>query len=212
MITDDRFVQLVWEMGKIATSLLCPGLLQRSGEIRATFREVNGVRALSGDYATVEADGTITLLGRGSACINTGGEKVFPEEVEEAVKRHPLVADCLVVGLPDERFGQRVVAVTSLKENTSVSAEDVIAFTADHLAGYKLPKQVLLVPQVRRAPNGKAGRGKGRCRAGKSGHGGCNHRAGKPMTVTNGLAGRHSRSDLTSMISARGHHDACRSS
>lgn len=156
---DDRFVQPgSREMGKIATSALVPlGYYKDPEKSAATFREVNGVRySFPGDYATVEADGTITLLGRGGACINTGGEKVFPEEVEEAVKRHRSVEDCLVVGLPDERFGQRVVAVTSLKENASVSAEDVIAFTADHLAGYKLPKQVLLVPQVRRAPNGKA--------------------------------------------------------
>jgi fatty-acyl-CoA synthase len=76
--------------------------------------------------------------------------------VEEAVKRHDLVEDCLVVGLPDERFGERVVAVTSLRDGASASPDDVITFTADHLAGYKLPRQILLVDQVRRAPNGKA--------------------------------------------------------
>ena len=87
------------------------GLLQRRGKSAATFREIDGVRySFPGDYATVEADGSITLLGRGSACINTAGEKVFPEEVEEAVKRFAPVHDCLVVSVPDERFGERIVA------------------------------------------------------------------------------------------------------
>ena len=156
---DDRFVEPGSnEMGKIATSAFVPlGYYKDPEKSAATFREVHGVRySFPGDYATVEADGSITLLGRGSACINTGGEKVFPEEVEEAVKRHSSVEDCLVVGLTDERFGERVVAVTSLRENAAASPEDIIEFTANHLAGYKLPRQVLLVDEVRRAPNGKA--------------------------------------------------------
>ena len=81
---------------------------------------------------------------------------MFPEEVEEAVKRHECIEDCLVVGLPDERFGERVVAVASIHENAKVSPDDVMVFTAEHLAGYKQPRQVLLVEEVRRAPNGKA--------------------------------------------------------
>jgi fatty-acyl-CoA synthase len=156
---DDRMVQPgSGEMGKIATSAFVPlGYYKDEEKSAATFREVNGVRySFPGDYATVAADGTITLLGRGSVCINTGGEKVFPEEVEEAVKRHSLVEDCLVVGLPDERFGERVVAVTSLREAAEVAAEDIITFAADHLAGYKLPRQILIADAVRRAPNGKA--------------------------------------------------------
>ena len=156
---DDRFVEPgSGEMGKVATSAFVPlGYYKDPEKSAATFREVEGVRySFPGDYATVEPDGSITLLGRGSVCINTGGEKVFPEEVEEAVKRHDLVEDCLVVGLPDERFGERVVAVTSLRDGASASPDDVITFTADHLAGYKLPRQILLVDQVRRAPNGKA--------------------------------------------------------
>lgn len=156
---DDRMVQPgSGEMGKIATSAFVPlGYYKDEEKSAATFREVNGVRySFPGDYATVAADGTITLLGRGSVCINTGGEKVFPEEVEEAVKRHGLVEDCLVVGLPDERFGERVVAVTSLREVAEVAAEDIITFAADHLAGYKLPRQILITDAVRRAPNGKA--------------------------------------------------------
>ncbi len=156
---DDRMVEPgSGEMGKIATSAFVPlGYYKDPEKSAATFREVDGVRySFPGDYATVEADGSITLLGRGSACINSGGEKIFPEEVEEAVKRYAVVEDCLVVGLPDERFGEQVVAVASLREGANASAEDVIAFAADHLAGYKLPRRVLLTDVVRRAPNGKA--------------------------------------------------------
>ncbi len=122
-----------------------------------TFRKIDGVRySFPGDFAKVEADGSVTLLGRGSNCINTGGEKVFPEEVEEALKRHPDVLDCLVVGVADDRFGQRIVAVTSLAEGSSLAADEIIAATKAHLSGYKLPRQVIFVDQVRRAVNGKA--------------------------------------------------------
>jgi fatty-acyl-CoA synthase len=156
---DDEFVAPgSGVMGKVATSAFVPlGYYKDPDKSAATFREIKGVRySFPGDYATVEADGTITLLGRGSGCINTGGEKVFPEEVEEAVKHHGSVFDCLVVGLPDERFGERVVAVTSCRESMQVTESDLIAFTKDHLAGYKVPKQILFVETVRRAPNGKA--------------------------------------------------------
>jgi fatty-acyl-CoA synthase len=122
-----------------------------------TFKVIDGVRySFPGDWATVEADGSITLLGRGSQCINTGGEKVFPEEVEEAVKRHPGVEDCLVVGLPDERFGQAITAVVSLQAGADASAEAVIATCKEQLAGYKAPKRVVFVDRVPRAPNAKA--------------------------------------------------------
>ncbi len=122
-----------------------------------TFREIDGVRySFPGDFAKVEADGSVTLLGRGSNCINTGGEKVFPEEVEEALKRNPDVLDCLVVGVADERFGQRIVAVTSLAEGSSPTADEIVAATKAHLSGFKLPRQVILVDQVQRAVNGKA--------------------------------------------------------
>ena len=98
--------------GRIATSGLVPlGYYKDPEKSAATFKEIEGVRySFPGDYASVEADGSITLLGRGSNCINTAGEKVYPEEVEEAIKRHPDIVDCLVVGLKDERFGQRIVA------------------------------------------------------------------------------------------------------
>jgi len=146
------------QIGKLATSAFVPlGYYKDPEKSAATFREVDGVRySFPGDYATVEADGSITLLGRGSVCINTGGEKVFPEEVEEAVKRHPDIVDCLVVGVPDDRFGERIVAVTACRDGQTISTEELIAFSKDHLAGYKVPRQILQVPVVRRAPNGKA--------------------------------------------------------
>jgi fatty-acyl-CoA synthase len=98
----------------------------------------------------------LILLGRGSNCINTGGEKVFPEEVEEAVKSHPAVYDCLVVGVPDERFGERIVAVASLQPGASADESSIIEGASDHIARYKLPKQVIIVDRVQRAANGKA--------------------------------------------------------
>ena len=96
------------------------------------------------------------LLGRGSQVINTAGEKVFPEEVEEAVKRNVGVRDCLVVGLPDEKFGQIVVAVASVDAGVTLSEADVIASVKKQLSGYKAPKRVVFVSEVPRAPNGKA--------------------------------------------------------
>ncbi len=145
-------------IGRIATSGMVPvGYYKDPEKSAETFRTIDGVRySFPGDYATVEADGTVTLLGRGSVCINTGGEKVFPEEVEEAVKRCPGVFDCLTVGVPDERFGERVVAVVSLRAGAQIEEQGVVDFARSELAGYKLPKNVLFVPEVRRAPNGKA--------------------------------------------------------
>ncbi len=160
VIADDgSFVQPgSGQRGRLATSAFVPlGYYKDPQKSAATFQEIDGVRySFPGDYATVEADGTITLLGRGSVCINTGGEKVFPEEVEEALKRHPGVFDCLVVGVPDERFGERITALVSAQENRPPDSAELIAFAADHLAGYKTPRQVFLVDEVRRAPNGKA--------------------------------------------------------
>jgi fatty-acyl-CoA synthase len=123
-----------------------------------TFREIDGVRySFPGDMAIVEADGSITLLGRGSNCINTAGEKVFPEEVEEAVKTHPAVADCLVFGVPDEKYGNRVVGVASLADGASATnGDEVIAHTKTKLSSFKVPKQLVFVASVPRAPNGKA--------------------------------------------------------
>ena len=144
--------------GKIGTSGLVPlGYFKDEKKSAETFKEFQGVRySFPGDYAKVEADGSITLLGRGSNCINTAGEKVYPEEVEEAIKRNDDIFDCLVVGLQDDRFGQKVVALASFQEGREIQEQDLIAFTREHLAGYKLPKQVLFVDEVMRAPNGKA--------------------------------------------------------
>ncbi len=122
-----------------------------------TFREIDGTRyTFHGDMATVEADESITLLGRGSNCINTGGEKVFPEEVEEAVKTHSAVHDCLIFGLDDERFGQRVVGVASVEPGHSVSPDELIEYTRIHLSHFKAPRQLTIIDDVPRAPNGKA--------------------------------------------------------
>jgi acyl-CoA synthetase (AMP-forming)/AMP-acid ligase II len=117
----------------------------------------DGIRyVIPGDYATVEEDGTITLLGRGSQCINTGGEKVYPEEVEVVLKEHPEVYDALVVGVPDERFGERIAAVVQPREGTSPSLESLQALCRTKLAGFKMPRQLVLVAQMPRSPAGKA--------------------------------------------------------
>ncbi len=112
--------------------------------------------ALPGDWALVNEDGmTFTLLGRGSMCINTGGEKVFPEEVETAIRRHPEVHDAAVVGVPDERWGQAVVAIVS-SSNAIFNPEEVKSFVREQLANYKVPKHFIPVPEVSRNPAGKA--------------------------------------------------------
>ena len=120
-----------------------------------TFRVVDGVRyTVPGDFATIAEDGTVTLLGRGSVCINSGGEKIYPEEVEVAARRHPTVIDANVVGVPHERFGETVVLVCSVSEPTS--ADDIIATVKESIADYKAPRRVVFVDEVYRAPNGKA--------------------------------------------------------
>ncbi len=144
------------EVGRLASGRTAAfGYYKDPEKSAETFKEIDGIwYSFAGDRATVEADGSITLLGRGSNCINTAGEKVYPEEVEEALKRHSDVYDCLVVGIADERFGQRVVAVASTRN--PIAEQDLIDFAHDHLAGYKSPRRVLFVEEVRRAPNGKA--------------------------------------------------------
>jgi len=123
----------------------------------ATFVEVDGVRwALTGDEAMVEPDGSVRMLGRGSQCINTGGEKVYPEEVEEPLKAHPAVEDALVVGIPDERWGERVAAVVQLVPGAALGLEELQTHLREHVAAYKLPRDLVLVEQVVRSPAGKA--------------------------------------------------------
>ncbi|WP_314038138.1 AMP-binding protein [Dietzia sp. CH92] len=122
-----------------------------------TFPEVDGQRvAVLGDMGQLREDGTIVFLGRGSGCINTGGEKVFPEEVEQALKAHPAVHDALVAGAPDPRFGQKVAAVVSFREGQHAEYEELAAFLRESLANYKVPKVIVDVPEIRRSPAGKA--------------------------------------------------------
>jgi acyl-CoA synthetase (AMP-forming)/AMP-acid ligase II len=120
-----------------------------------TFRTVDGVRyTVPGDFATIAKDGTVTLLGRGSVCINSGGEKIYPEEVEVAARKHPNVVDANVVGVPHERFGETVVLVCSVSAPTS--QDDIIATVKASIADYKAPRRVVFVDEVYRAPNGKS--------------------------------------------------------
>ena len=144
------------KIGLIGTAGLVPvGYYKDPEKSAKTFKEVNGIRySFPGDYARLEQDGTITLLGRGSNCINSAGEKIYPEEVEEAMKKNSEVNDCLVVGLDDERFGQIVTAVVSL--DSDINEEELKNKTRVFLAGYKIPKKIIFVRHVERAPNGKA--------------------------------------------------------
>jgi fatty-acyl-CoA synthase len=146
------------EIGMVANGGMVPiGYYKDPEKSARTFRTIGGVRyGFAGDMATVEADGTITLLGRGSNCINSGGEKIFPEEVEEALKGHAAVEDALVFGVPDERFGQRVVGVASLAPGAAATDAAILADARTRLASFKLPKELVLVARVPRAPNGKA--------------------------------------------------------
>jgi acyl-CoA synthetase (AMP-forming)/AMP-acid ligase II len=121
-----------------------------------TFVEVDGKTwLLTGDEARLEEDGSITVYGRGSNCINSGGEKIFPEEVEEAIKAHPDVFDCLVVDTPDERFGSKVTAVVATRGARQVSLAALQDEARKHVAGYKIPRELHVVPEIPRAPSGK---------------------------------------------------------
>lgn len=158
------FDDTTWE--KIPFGSDRPGVLAAAGPMPVgyygdpektarTFRVIDGVRhTIPGDYARIDADGTVHLLGRGSVCINTGGEKVYPEEVEVAARSHPTVVDCVAVGVPDERFGEKVALVVST--SAPLAAADVIEHVKARLADYKAPRHVVFVEQVYRSPSGKA--------------------------------------------------------
>jgi 3-oxocholest-4-en-26-oate---CoA ligase len=146
------------QVGRVAVSGLQPvGYYKDPGKTAETFIELDGQRySIPGDYAMVEADGTLTLLGRGSMCINTGGEKVYPEEVEEALKTHASILDAVAVGVPDERFGEAVTAVVELREEADgLDEHDVIAHVKQRLASYKAPRRLIAVQSIARSPNGK---------------------------------------------------------
>jgi 3-oxocholest-4-en-26-oate---CoA ligase len=145
------------ELGRVALRGRTPvGYYKDEAKSAATFQTVNGVRySIPGDWAEVEADGSIKLLGRGSQCINTGGEKVYPEEVEEAIKLHPSVADAAVVGIPDDRFGQAICALVEPVPGATVDESALIAHVKATLSSFKAPKRVLSINSVNRAANGK---------------------------------------------------------
>jgi len=142
-----------------------PGMLAVSGPMPAgylgdpdktarTFPVIDGVRyTVPGDFATIATDGTVTLLGRGSVCINSGGEKIYPEEVEVAAREHPDVIDAIAVGVPHERFGQTVTLVCSTR--SPVDPDAIIDTVKERIAHYKAPRQIVFVDEVYRAPNGK---------------------------------------------------------
>jgi fatty-acyl-CoA synthase len=127
------------------------------GATAKTFREFGGRRwVVPGDMASVEADGTVLFHGRGSRVINTGGEKVYAEEVEQALLTHPAVADAMVVGAPDERWGSRIVAVVALHPGAELTTEQARAYIGERLADHKRPRDVVVVDQLKRSPSGKA--------------------------------------------------------
>jgi 3-oxocholest-4-en-26-oate---CoA ligase len=160
------FDDLTWEpipwgtgrAGVLAASGPGPESYWRKPEATAkVFRVIDGVRySMPGDYATIDADGQVHLLGRGSVCINTGGEKVYPEEVEVAARSHPGIVDSVAVGVPDERFGERIVLVASRQPGSDVTGPDVIAHVKERIADYKAPREVCFVEEVYRSPSGKA--------------------------------------------------------
>lgn len=157
VITDDgRIVRPgSGEIGRVGLTGRTPiGYFRDPEKSAATFPVIDGVRySMPGDFATVEANGSISLLGRGSVCINSGGEKIFPEEVEEVLKLHPTVTDAVVVGIPDDRFGQAVNAV--VQTSTHADEPDLISHVKSHLAAYKAPKRIHTVADLERAANGK---------------------------------------------------------
>ena len=147
------------EVGLVAVGGRIPlGYYQDPEKTAKTFRLVDGTRySIPGDYATVEGDGTIRLLGRGSATVNTGGEKVYPEEIELLLKKNGAVYDCVIVGVPDPRFGERVVALVQVTDGYYTDEEELRAVCRSRgLAGYKIPKRFVFVDSLNRAANGKA--------------------------------------------------------
>jgi fatty-acyl-CoA synthase len=146
------------ECGYVARSGPIPlGYYKDEAKTAETFKTIGGVRwSIPGDWCRVNADGTLELLGRGSVCINSAGEKVHPEEVEEVLKLHPGVADATVVGIPDEKWGESITGVVELAPGGLASEEELRDFVRKRLAGYKTPKRIVFVASVGRSPSGKA--------------------------------------------------------
>jgi acyl-CoA synthetase (AMP-forming)/AMP-acid ligase II len=157
VITEDGKQAEIGEVGLLARRGYVPvGYYKDAEKTAATFVEFDGVRwAIPGDRAVIEEGGVVAVLGRGSQCINTGGEKVFPEEVEAVLKSHPDVFDAIVVGVPDSRFGEAVAAVVAPREGTSPTLDMLAEHSRDALAGYKVPRHLVLVDEVERTPAGK---------------------------------------------------------
>jgi fatty-acyl-CoA synthase len=145
------------EVGFVARSGPIPeGYYKDEKKSAETFRVIDGRRwSIPGDWCSVNADGTLELHGRGSVCINSGGEKIFPEEVEESLKLHPAVADAVVVGVADERWGEAVTALVQLSPRASADEHALREFVKQRLAAYKAPKSILIVDDVGRSPSGK---------------------------------------------------------
>ena len=144
-------------VGKLALSGRIPlGYYKDPEKTARTFVEVDGIRyVMPGDLATVDADGTVIVFGRGAVCINSGGEKIFPEEVEMALKAHPAIYDAVVVGVPDERWGERVAAVVQPRPDARITLEEIQEHARTRVAGYKVPRELHVVDEVRRQPSGK---------------------------------------------------------
>jgi acyl-CoA synthetase (AMP-forming)/AMP-acid ligase II len=157
VIDDNGKTPPVGEVGMLARRGHVPvGYYKDAEKSAATFVEIDGVRwAIPGDRAVIEEDGAINVLGRGSQCVNTGGEKVFPEEVEAVLKSHPDVFDAIVVGVPDERWGEAVTAVVSPRTGHELTLDSLLEHSRTALAGYKLPRHLVVVDEVERTPAGK---------------------------------------------------------
>lgn len=157
---DNRVLDLAANIGAVGRLGRCGnvplGYYKDPEKSAATFLVIDGVRySVPGDRARIEPGHQVTLLGRGSNCVNTGGEKVYPEEVEAAIKAHPAIYDCLVVGTPDEKYGQAVAAVVQLRPNQSLDLSELRTFLRGSLSGYKLPRAMTLVAEVPRNAAGK---------------------------------------------------------
>ena len=169
-VTKSEFMSVISDVDGEPNAHVAPGemgIFARSGHIPVgyyndpektakTIVQVDGKPwLLLGDEARLEEDNSITVYGRGSNCINSGGEKIFPEEVEQALKANPAIFDCLVVATPDERFGSKVTAIVAVRGDAGISLEQLQADARQHIAGYKVPRELHVVDEVPRAPSGK---------------------------------------------------------